>query len=94
MTASLLHTKLHLPPPRSVLVPRPRLVEKLLRNRAAALGTPAVSELTNRLLKQCDDCFFTMQVGFVDLFAGRHHKSGHGAIVAGLYDFGKSIQLY
>jgi len=31
-----------------------------------------------------------LQVGLVYLFAGRHHKSGHGAIVAEVYDFGKS----
>jgi hypothetical protein len=34
-----------------------------------------------------------LQIGLVYIFARRHHKSGHGAIVAGLYDFGKSKNL-
>jgi len=34
-----------------------------------------------------------LQIGLVYLFAGRHHKSGHGTIVADLYDFGKSRKL-
>ena len=47
-------------------------------------------KLGDRLFKQRDHRFLALQIGLVYLFVGRHHKSGHGAIVAGLYDFGKS----
>jgi len=47
-------------------------------------------ELADRPFDQRNDSLLALQVGFVNLCAGRHHESGHGAIVAGLCDFGKS----
>lgn len=41
---------------------------------------------------QLDDGIFSLQVSRVDIFTRRCHKSGHNAIVAGLYDLGKSMQ--
>ncbi|GAB4495713.1 MAG: hypothetical protein Fur0016_15260 [Anaerolineales bacterium] len=46
-------------------------------------------KLADRPFEQRNNSLLPLQAGFVNLFAGRHHKSGHGAIVAELYDFGK-----
>ena len=41
------------------------------------------SKSDDRLFKQRHDRFFALQIGLVYIFARRHHKSGHGAIVPG-----------
>ena len=46
-----------------------------------------------RPFEQRDDRLLAFQVGLVNLFAGWHHKSGHGVIVADLCDSGKSAEL-
>jgi len=63
------------------------LGQLLLQNRYPG------GKLDDRPFKQRDDRFLALHIGLMYLFVGWHHKSGHGAIIAGLYDFGKSTKL-